>query len=197
MKTYARPSGLPPGLKYGYDAVQDDRRFTAVRIGEVLARLSAPRLATQSMIDRTLFNLLVGNTDNHAKNTTTLRGLSVSLEVAPLYDVVPVFMDEAATHRLAFRIGEADYADYVRASGILDMMRDMGLARPALLGLRKRMVHLVDVAQVWAEQEGGELLADALSAQKQVVEVVCELDLEVLAHGTYCRLPWDSHHIFF
>ncbi|SNT43971.1 HipA-like C-terminal domain-containing protein, partial [[Luteovulum] sphaeroides subsp. megalophilum] len=53
---------------------------------------------------QTIFNLLVGNTDNHGKNTSLLyRGRTVLL--APLYDVAPVFMDRRVTHEFAFRHG--------------------------------------------------------------------------------------------
>ena len=188
--------GLPSGLKYGYNGVPG-RCFTSRRIGEVLARLPAPDLAAQSMIDQTLFNLLVGNTDNHAKNTTISWGLSGSPEIAPLYDVVPIFMDSSVTHKLAFRIGEADFVDDIHVSGILDMMKDMGMAQPTLSGLRERMACFVDVVQVWAEQEGGEVLADALSAQMRAVETTCGIDLGVIARGAYQRLPRDYHDISF
>lgn len=189
--------GLPPTLKYGYDAVSDDRRFTAARIGQIMERLSVPGLATQAMIDQTLFNLLVGNTDNHAKNTTILRGLSGRFEVAPLYDVVPVFMDTNVTHKLAHKIGSADYVDDVTSVGLLEMMKDLGISKPSLASTTRRMRHLVDVIQTWSEQLGGESLADALSAQMQAVEAACKLDLGVVPRGSYSRMPRDSHHISF
>lgn len=189
--------GLPPDLKYEYDAVREDMTFTAKRVGGVMARLSSPAGSMRKMLDQTLFNVLVGNTDNHGKNTTLLRDASGTIDVSPLYDVVPVFMDLTVTHNLGMRIGEAEFVDQVRAGDLSLVMKDFGFAKPDMKRLRERMSHFVDGIQTWAEPLGGVELADALSAQMRAVERGTGFDLGVAERGSYDRFSHDGHWIGF
>ena len=107
---FCQALGLPPSLKYERDALDPQRRFSAAAVNTILARTTVPALARRDFLAQTLFNLLVGNTDNHGKNTSLLhQGRTVRL--APLYDVVPVFMDRRVTHELSFRHGAACFAN--------------------------------------------------------------------------------------
>lgn len=190
-------TGLPPDLKYGYDAVRDDMMFSAKRVGQVMTRLSSPAASMRKMLDQTLFNVLVGNTDNHGKNTTLLRSASGGYDIAPLYDVVPIFMDLDVTHKMAMRIGDADFVDQIRAEDLIRTMKDFGFAKPDAVRLRKRMAHIVDAIQTWAEPMGGAELADALSAQMRTVERATGFCLGVIERGDYRRFSHDGHWIGF
>lgn len=53
-----------------------------------------------------LLNVLLGNTDAHAKNYSVLRPVRSPIQLAPLYDVASVYpYDDADKHRLAMKIG--------------------------------------------------------------------------------------------
>lgn len=107
---FCQALGLPPILKYERDAVDPHRRFSAAAVDVIAVQATVPALVRRDFLAQTVFNLLVGNSDNHGKNTSLLiRGRTVL--PAPLYDVVPVFMDRRATHEFAFRHGDACFAE--------------------------------------------------------------------------------------
>jgi serine/threonine-protein kinase HipA len=56
---------------------------------------------------RDLFNLAVGNRDNHGRNTAILKDTDGTLSLAPLFDVGPAFLDARAITRVMRWDGEA------------------------------------------------------------------------------------------
>lgn len=63
------------------------------------------RLAEQ-FTEALVLNVLLGNTDAHAKNYSLLRPVDGDIQLAPIYDVASVFpYDDSAQHRLAMKIG--------------------------------------------------------------------------------------------
>ena len=126
---FCQALGLPPSLKYERDAVDPHRRFSAAAVDVIAARTTVPAFVRRDFLAQTIFNLLVGNTDNHGKNTSLLyRGRTVLL--APLYDVVPVFMDRRATHEFAFRHGDARFAEDFDADALRGLLFDLGFGKP-------------------------------------------------------------------
>lgn len=82
QEDFAQANSLPPGRKYE----------RGVLSGLTLAELFATRqiVAGQigdALLDQVLFNLLVANTDAHAKNYSLLFPLGAPVSMAPLYDV--------------------------------------------------------------------------------------------------------------
>ena len=74
QEDFAQALGLPSRLKYQRNG-DPGRRFDAEAIARVLDQTERPALARQAFLAATLFNLLIGNTDNHAKNHGLLYGL--------------------------------------------------------------------------------------------------------------------------
>ncbi|WP_444464438.1 HipA domain-containing protein [Rhodobacter capsulatus] len=111
-------------------------------------------------------NLLLGNTDNHAKNHALLY-TGVRPVLAPVYDVAPVLIDRDVTHQLAFDIGRAQMTDEITAADLEDFILSLGFPRftPAL---RKRLIEIVQtaVAEI-APMRGPALkpLGDAMAEQ--------------------------------
>jgi serine/threonine-protein kinase HipA len=60
----------------------------------------------QEYVRRDLFNLAVGNRDNHGRNTAVLKDVDGSLRLAPLFDVGPAFLDARAIARVIRWDGE-------------------------------------------------------------------------------------------
>lgn len=50
--------------------------------------------------------------------------------LAPLYDVVPVFMHRTATHLLEFRHGHAEFAEDVDRVCLAALLTDLGYRKP-------------------------------------------------------------------
>ena len=146
-----------------------DRRFSAAGVQPIGAQASVPTLFQRDFLQHTLFNLLVGNSDNHGKNGSVIHQ-DGGTSLAPLYDVVPVFMDRAVTHRLAFRHGEAEFAKDVTQDNLRALMADLGYAKPSLPRTIKQIAALAQAIAKAAPTLATKELADALHAQAKVVE---------------------------
>ncbi len=124
QEDFAQALGIPAGLKYGRTV---EAPFSAAAIGRLLDATAAPAAARAAFRDLTLFNLGVGNTDNHAKNHALIYDVAgAPPRLAPLYDVVPVLLDQGVNHEFGFRIGAAvntgtlrrvDYDAFLEAIG--------------------------------------------------------------------------------
>lgn len=126
QEDFAQAAGLPADLKYERRG-KPGRRFDASVIGQILAATDRPVAARETFLRMTLFNLLVGNNDNHAKNNALFHGPGQSLELTPFYDLVPVQTVAGFREDLAFRLGEASMPDKVTSADLLRFCTDIGI----------------------------------------------------------------------
>ncbi|HZE45512.1 MAG TPA: HipA domain-containing protein, partial [Xanthobacteraceae bacterium] len=115
QEDFAQALGLPAGLKYERSGGQGGR-FDAAAIRALLRRVAHPAQAVEAFLLVTIFNLAIGNNDNHAKNHALLYDAAGTPTLAPFYDLLPVRLQDRFTADLAFRIGDATHFD--------DMERD-------------------------------------------------------------------------
>jgi serine/threonine-protein kinase HipA len=169
VEDFCQALGLPPRLKYERDAEQPGRCFSAAAVNRIAEETTAPALLRRDFLAQTIFNLLVGNTDNHGKNAALLsRGQEVHL--APLYDVVPVFMDPNVTHEFAFRHGHARFAEDFDPEALRGLLADLGFGKPPVERVLKQIQRFArDIAEI-APRQAPKLLADGLHAQARVIE---------------------------
>lgn len=108
--------GLTPELKYeraygDQDAVKHMRDGASMQQLFGLAEMSPAPLATRSqLLDRVIFNVLIGNTDAHGKNWSFFVGPQAGLlTLAPAYDLVDVeaVADEHMSISFAMGVGDA------------------------------------------------------------------------------------------
>ncbi len=188
---FCQALGLPPSLKYERDAVDPSRRFCAAAVAKIAAKTTAPALVMKAFLVQTLFNLLVGNTDNHGKNTSLLyRGSSVFL--APLYDVVPVFMDKRVTHAFAFWHGEARFAEDFDAKALRGLLSDLGFKKPPTERVTKQIRQLAKGIADQAERLAPKDLADGLTAQACVIADALKADFDLAERDYYDRPTRDD-----
>jgi serine/threonine-protein kinase HipA len=188
---FCQALGLPPRLKYERDAVDPLRRFSAVAVHAIAAQTTAPALVTRDFLAQTIFNLLVGNTDNHGKNTSLLyRGRTVLL--APLYDVVPVFMDRRVTHEFAFRHGGARFAEDFTVDALRDLLFDLGFSKPPVERTIKQITQFVSKISALSARHAPKNLADALHAQARMLEAVLDVDFGLEQRDYYDRAVRDD-----
>ena len=143
QEDFCQALGLGPHLKYQRNGI-GERAFSAAKIGTLLKMTENPGRARLAFLEITLCNLLLGNTDNHAKNHALLyHGPRPSL--APVYDVVPTLMDDRVTHQLAFDVGRARMTDDITPQDLEQFAHDLGFRRitPAL---HKRLQDIVAAA---------------------------------------------------
>ena len=114
QEDFAQALGLPAELKYERRG-REGRRFDAEAIGRVLAATDQPALVREKFLEMSLFNLLIGNNDNHAKNHALLHVPGQAPMLARFYDLVPVQMVAGFREDLAFNIGSASLPQQITA----------------------------------------------------------------------------------
>ncbi len=126
QEDFAQALGLPATLKYQRGG-REGRRFDTAAIRSVLSCLANPALATETFLLATIFNLAIGNTDNHAKNHAILYGVDGTAHLAPLYDLLPIRLHNRYTHQLAFDIGGKTHFDAMTLEDLLAFLAEFGL----------------------------------------------------------------------
>jgi serine/threonine-protein kinase HipA len=106
----------------------------------LLARTLEPEAARLGFLRATLFNLCIGNTDNHAKNHGLLYDKGPAPRLAPLYDLLPIRLDKGFTHDLAFEIGAAGTFDDMTAEDLQHFFVQLGVDPADLATVAGRVV---------------------------------------------------------
>jgi serine/threonine-protein kinase HipA len=164
QEDFAQALGLGPSLKYERNGTPE-RRFSAEASGRVLRETANPGLARMAFLDVTLVNLLLGNTDNHAKNHALLyTGARPTL--APAYDIFPTLIDAEVTHQLSFNIGSAVMTDEITPADLDAFILNLGFPRfaPALRrhvqSLLRSAIKRIDSLQGLQRKQIGDVIAE-------------------------------------
>ncbi len=125
-----------------------------IRDGASLAKLfefckgkniDVPAKAMTTLIDWVLFNLIIGNSDAHAKNISFT--MSKSLQIAPFYDLVSVCFEAQANPKidtnLAMAIGENFDPNSVSAYDLLAFAGEAGINGKLVEKRLERMIKLI------------------------------------------------------
>ncbi|MHA3980695.1 HipA domain-containing protein [Halovulum sp. GXIMD14794] len=190
---FAQALGIPRQLKYERDADGETARegFSLRAIDRIASQVAVPARFRLEFLRQTLFNLAVGNTDNHAKNGSILyrgeRG-----ELAPLYDVVPVTMDDTVTHEFAFRLGGAAFAEDLMPGALADAKSDLGFRASPLTRSERAVLHGVAAQLDMLEERSDKLLADAVATQLSVVNDALDLKLIIPERDLFPRKIRDA-----
>ncbi|MEY2926755.1 MAG: hypothetical protein RL367_1232 [Pseudomonadota bacterium] len=143
QEDFAQALGLPDDLKYERRAI-GSFRFDAAAIATILNRTASPALAQELFLRFTLFNLMIGNSDNHAKNHALLYPFGEAPSLAPLYDMVPIPLGGGYTDEFAFNIGNASRASELTLADLVAFCVTLGIsANRAEKILTDHMVDLV------------------------------------------------------
>jgi serine/threonine-protein kinase HipA len=130
QEDFAQALSLPPSLKYQRDGIPG-RRFDGPAIGRLLRKTANPDTAQFFMLKLTLFDLLIGNVDGHAKNHALLYSGGLSPDLAPRYDVLTTRLDANLTDKLSYEIGSAKTLETIDAHQLSIFMSDIGITRKA------------------------------------------------------------------
>lgn len=128
QEDFAQALGLPRERKYQRRGV-GELKFDAAGIARILAKTEAPAQAREQFLQITLFNLLIGNSDNHAKNHALLYAPGRRPVIAPLYDMVPIPLGSGYTDEFAFNIGKAVRATELKADDLAEFCATLGFPR--------------------------------------------------------------------
>jgi serine/threonine-protein kinase HipA len=93
----------------------------------------------EQIITATLFDLMIGNVDAHAKNFSLLYNANGSIEFAPRYDLVPTRMFDGFTDELAYHLGNATILEEVTTENFDLYLEELGIqSKPARKRLRNQ-----------------------------------------------------------
>jgi serine/threonine-protein kinase HipA len=137
QEDFAQANGVPPGRKYERGTLTGPDMATLLATGRHL-----PPADALSLLDQLILNILIANTDAHAKNYSLLLPVGSAPRLAPLYDVSTVLAWPRVVQYFAQNI-----AGRKRKPGDVDARHWDAIAetvgyRPA--DVRKRVQELVD-----------------------------------------------------
>lgn len=127
QEDFAQALGIPSSLKYERYG-KPGRIFNIESIARVLQSTAQPAISLKFFLEATFFNLAIGNTDNHAKNHALLYSNGEIPVMAPLYDLVPIRLDNTFTHQLSFNIGQADHFDNITMEDYKEFFLKLGMS---------------------------------------------------------------------
>jgi serine/threonine-protein kinase HipA len=128
QEDFAQALSLPPSLKYQRRGFEG-RRFDASAIGRLLNETANPSDARFFILKLTLYDLLIGNVDGHAKNHALLYLGRARPDLAPRYDVLPTRLDESLTEELAYDIGTATRLQEIDIDQLSIFLIQIGIIR--------------------------------------------------------------------
>ena len=168
QEDFSQALGLPAGLKYERNGTPA-RRFDALAIRRVLDAAFEPDTERETFIRATLFDLLTGNVDGHAKNHALFHLGGGRIRLTPRYDLLPTRLDANLTDQLAFNIGEAKTLDAITQPDFDAFLKILGIVTPAARN-RIRVNTSQDIANGLAAvldeiaSKGMKLYADLIAA---------------------------------
>ena len=183
QEDFAQANGIYPGQKYEHSRAGLDLRrllLTATRMSDAhpsSARMPATEIL--KLFDQVAFNLLVGNSDAHAKNySMILSGKDVLM--APIYDVLSVPFWPKAEQSLAQRISGEKLRSCEMGKRHWDQIAEYANFNPGRV--RRRVGDLID-KMVDEREEAIRIVSDwpgaSLDTVRQVAEVAEKNALQI------------------
>ena len=131
QEDFAQAMGISAANKYETDG----RRGYAVKMFELLRKYSASPIDDQTkLLDRMIFNCILGNTDSHIKNYSLLYNEKLSaVRLAPAYDMICTLIYESSTHDLSISIGNAMTIDEITRDSFKMLAEDIGITEKTVL----------------------------------------------------------------
>ncbi|MFG5120474.1 type II toxin-antitoxin system HipA family toxin [Methylorubrum sp. POS3] len=188
QEDFAQALGLPATMKYEkYGSA--DRCYKSKNISRLLSKTSDPIVSTFLFIRSAIFNLVVGNTDNHAKNYALLYTGGRSPSLAPFYDMVPTKLDRTVSHELSFSIGKAKLFEEINKEDVEIFLGEFGLSGARLKRfLQSEVVDLLNNIDILSENliRGGlKELHDLIGGNLMRINEVMQLGLDIKVKDFY------------
>ena len=163
QEDFAQANGLPPGRKYERGTLRGLDLKTLLETGRHLSATDA-----LALLDQVIFNILVANTDAHAKNYSLILPVGSGPRLAPLYDVSTVLSwpDVAKTYAQSIA-GKKRRPDTIAGRHWEALAREVGY-RPT--DVRNRVQQLVDALVASREEVTAEVAALPGATEGYVVQ---------------------------
>lgn len=130
QEDFCQALGLPARHKYQrLERGEDGYSVTAVR--GILDRTVDPIGERQKFLRATLFDILIGNVDGHAKNFALFQLSGNRMMTTPRYDVMPTMLDRRTTDEFAYRLGRATALEELDGDALDAFLTELGFTSPA------------------------------------------------------------------
>lgn len=144
---------------------------------------SRPAIEVLKLFDASIFNLIIGNADAHAKNFSLLYHENGAVELAPLYDLLSTVYYPELSPRLAMKIAKRHTLEELRAPDWEKFAEETGLA---LRFVRARAKELTDAVSESIGETKAELTGAA--SDRNAVEEISNL-ISARARSLRQRVP--------
>ncbi len=181
QEDFAQALGLPASLKYERNG-RPGRRFDAAGIARILDATVDPASEKRTFIANTLFDLMIGNVDGHAKNFGLLYEAGGRLRTTPRYDIMPTRIDPSFTDELAYSIGNAATLDDISIGDFGLFLNALGVTSGAAQrrlrsGLSSQIAEALASQLKRLDQAGMKRFADLIANNTSVLLSAFELKL--------------------
>ncbi|WP_224701581.1 HipA domain-containing protein [Devosia aquimaris] len=136
QEDFCQALGLPARHKYQRPE-RGANGFNVPAIRNILDRTIDPAGERIKFVHVTLFDILLGNVDGHAKNFALFHLPGGRIRTTPRYDVMPTMLDLRTTDEFAYYLGSAKTLKELDQAALDQFMIDLGFASAAG---RKRVV---------------------------------------------------------
>ncbi|NMA97740.1 MAG: type II toxin-antitoxin system HipA family toxin [Phyllobacteriaceae bacterium] len=125
QEDFCQALGLPTRHKYQRpERGADGYNVAAVR--SILNRTNNPAEERLRFLHITLFDILLGNVDGHAKNFALFHLPGGKIRTTPRYDVMPTMLDRRTTDEFSYYLGQATSLAELDAQALDRFMVDLG-----------------------------------------------------------------------
>ncbi len=183
QEDFAQANGVPPGRKYERGTFSGPGLPTLLKTGRAL-----PSTDALSLLDYVIFNILVANTDAHAKNYSLLLPVGAGPRLAPLYDVSTVLPWPDVTQYFVQNLAGRKRKPADMAAHHWDAIAEAGGFRPA--DVRARVQEMVDdlvAKRVAATEAASKFSASAAGYVEQAASLIEDHALRIA--GRLLRTP--------
>lgn len=125
-----------------YERSSTGRGVTLKMMFEVISDLVSPA-ERQKLLDAVILNVLICNSDSHAKNYSVLIGAGGSAKMAPLYDLMCAAVYRQVDQNLPQGVGGRFIAPDLRSGDWKALAEDVGLSAASTLKRVKELAELV------------------------------------------------------
>jgi len=130
QEDFCQALGLPARHKYQWPG-RGATGYNVAAIRSILDRTAKPAGERLKFFHITLFDILLGNVDSHAKNFALLHLPGGQIRTTPRYDVMPTMLDRRTTDEFAYYLGQATSLGDVDGAMLERFLADLGFASAA------------------------------------------------------------------
>jgi serine/threonine-protein kinase HipA len=137
QEDFCQALGIPPSRKYERNqaGLSGASAVDALRLIGQMVNGRAPAAARIAFLEALVFNVMIQNTDAHAKNYSFLIRAGDEIDLAPLYDLVSAHPYTTLTRNLAMGIAGKHRGDHVAGRHWQRLARDAGMSPRGILEL--------------------------------------------------------------